>query len=85
MSDNRLSAVEEQLGALSQDVETMGEKVQSFAVFLEGLRALLDQIEEVGPEASPLQEGPSGPATMETPTLRPMVTVIPLATPTSTP
>jgi hypothetical protein len=83
--DNRLAAVEEQLGILSQDLEAMGEKVQRFDAFLEGLRALLDQIGEVGPQASPLQEGPSGPATVETPTLRPMVTVIPLATPTPTP
>jgi competence ComEA-like helix-hairpin-helix protein len=78
MLGNRVGTVEEQLAGLNQEIEAMGESVQRFDAFLNTLRDLLNESEEAsGPTPTP---GHS-PTPADTSSLRPMVTVIPLATP----
>jgi methyl-accepting chemotaxis protein len=77
---NRVDELEEQLANLSQEIEAVQQAADRFDAFLDGLRELLGSTEGMRPGTSPL-----GPSPLQTPTLRPMVTVIPLATPTPTP
>ena len=71
--------LEEQLAATGRALREMNRTVQRFDAFLSGLQRLLEE------SASPTSTGPSPEPTGPTPTPRPLVTVIPLATPTSTP
>jgi hypothetical protein len=78
MLGNRVGTAEEQLAGLNQEIEAMGESVQRFDAFLNALRDLLNESEEAsGPTPTP---GHS-PTPADTSSLRPMVTVIPLVTP----
>lgn len=80
MLGNRMDEFEGQLAGLNQEIEAIYLATQRFDSFLDGLRELLETAEGAGQGASPL-----GPNPEQTPTLRPMVTVIPLATPTPSP
>jgi competence ComEA-like helix-hairpin-helix protein len=71
--------LEEQLAATGRALREMNRTVQRFDAFLSGLQRLLEE------SASPTSTGPSPEPTGPTLTPRPLVTVIPLATPTSTP
>jgi competence ComEA-like helix-hairpin-helix protein len=80
MLGNRMDDFEQQLASLSQEIEAIYLATERFDTFLDGLRDLLETTGSAGQGASPL-----GPNPEQTPTLRPMVTVIPLATPTPSP
>jgi competence ComEA-like helix-hairpin-helix protein len=78
----RVDSVEEQLADLAEEIEVMGTSMQRFDAFLYGLQDLLN-----GSEGAPnptstrwLTPTPGGTAT-----LRPLVTVIPLVTPSPPP
>jgi competence ComEA-like helix-hairpin-helix protein len=71
--------LEQQLAATGRALREMNRTVQRFDAFLDGLRLLLEE------SASPASPSLSPEATRPTPTSQPLVTVIPLATPTSTP
>jgi competence ComEA-like helix-hairpin-helix protein len=77
---NRLDDLDEQLTSLNQEIEAIYLATERFDTFLDGLRELLETTGGAGQGVSPL-----GPNPEQTPTLRPMVTVIPLATPAPSP
>lgn len=80
MLATRMDDVDEQLASLSQEMENVQQAADRFNAFLDGLRELLESSEGLGQGMSPLGSSPA-----QTPTLRPQVTVIPLATPTPKP
>jgi competence ComEA-like helix-hairpin-helix protein len=75
---NQVGAVEEQLAELNQEIEAVGESVQRFDAFLNALRDLLNESEGASGPAPALGNSPTPASTSS---LSPMVTVIPLATP----
>jgi competence protein ComEA len=76
----RVDEAEHRLDLLSRDLEEISGTVRRFDAFLEGLRHLLN--ESMGPfTPTPW----ATPTPWKTPAPEPMVTVIPLATPTPTP
>jgi competence ComEA-like helix-hairpin-helix protein len=79
----RVGFVEEQMATAIEQVERMRGVVSRFGAFLVGLQELLDQSAESWP--SPTRAPPSTPITSEPSTPQPVVTVIPLATPTPIP
>jgi chromosome segregation ATPase len=80
MLANRTKNVEEQLAGLNQRIETVQQAAERFDAFLDGLRGLL-----IGTGGMDRGTSPLGSSAEQTPTLRPQVTVIPLATPTPEP
>ena len=81
--DRRLSDLETQAVLLDQKIQTLGESVRRFDAFLRGLDALLNETQGDLPPTPELRITPvPTPTAWETPTLRPQVTVIPLATST---
>lgn len=81
--DRRLSDTETQVAFLDRRIEILGESIQRFDAFLIGLGALLDQTQgDLPPTPTPWITPLPTPTAWQTPTLRPQVTVIPLATST---
>jgi len=74
--DRLVSESETQIAFLNRKIEILGESINRFDAFLAGLQALLTESQGALPPT---------PTAWETPTLRPQVTVIPLATLTPTP
>jgi chromosome segregation ATPase len=80
----QLGAMESQLAALGEQLLAVRRATQRFDTFLNGLRQLLLESQEEVIDASPtpdLEPASTAPASSDT-TPEPMVTVIPLATPT---
>jgi hypothetical protein len=81
--DRRVSETEEQIAFLSRKIEVLGESIVRFDAFLAGLQVLLSEsLGDLQPTPTPWITPMNTPTPWETPTLRPKVTVIPLATPT---
>jgi hypothetical protein len=69
-----------------QQVSSVSQAVERFDAFLNGLRELLGEPEgRASPTVTVEPTLTTTPASGQAPTLQPMVTVIPLATPSSTP
>jgi competence ComEA-like helix-hairpin-helix protein len=84
--DGRVSDTETQIELLNRRIEVLGESIQRFDAFLAGLQALLNEsLGALPPAPTPHITPMPTPTAWQTPTLRPEVTVIPLATPTPTP
>ena len=84
--DRRLGDTETQVELLNRKVEILDESIQRFDAFLAGLQALLNaSLGTVPPAPTPYITPMPSPTAWETPTVRPEVTVIPLATPTPAP
>ena len=84
--DRRVSESETQIAYLNRKIEILGESISRFDAFLVGLQALLNESQgALPPTPTPWITSMPSPTAWETPTLRPQVTVIPLATPTPTP
>jgi competence ComEA-like helix-hairpin-helix protein len=70
----RIGAMEEQLATMTREVAELEQSAERFDAFLDSLRHFLNE-----------RMGPPTPTAWATPTPKPKVTVIPLATPTSSP
>jgi competence ComEA-like helix-hairpin-helix protein len=75
---DQVGTVEEQFAELNQEIEAMGESVQRFDAFLNALRDLLNESEGA---SEPAPTPAHSPTPTGTSVLRPLVTVIPLVTP----
>jgi competence ComEA-like helix-hairpin-helix protein len=84
--ETQFSELETQVAYLNRRVEILGESIQRFDAFLVGLQVLLNTTQgDLPPTPTPWVTPLPTPTAWRTPTLRPQVTVIPLATPTPTP
>jgi prefoldin subunit 5 len=72
----QVSALEAQVGTLTAELDALREAAQRFDTFLSGLRELLDQAGSGLPETGPFRSRTPAPTAL------PVMTVIPLATPT---
>jgi competence ComEA-like helix-hairpin-helix protein len=84
--DGVIAGLQEQVDGLQSDLEAVSQAAERFDAFLNGLRELLGEPQQQSSPTAPAEPDlTSTPASGQAPSLRPMVTVIPLATPSPTP